>query len=38
MEGNDFAIQKTPCSSPLPQLEVPMINTMVRVWESNTES
>jgi uncharacterized membrane protein YccC len=29
MEGNDFAIQKTPCSSPLPQLEVPMINTMV---------
>jgi uncharacterized membrane protein YccC len=29
MEGNDFAIQKAPCSSPLPQLEVPMINTMV---------
>jgi Hemerythrin HHE cation binding domain len=29
MEANDFMIQKTPCSSPLPELEVPMINTMV---------
>lgn len=29
MEAKDFAIQKTPCSSPLPELEVPMINTMV---------
>jgi hypothetical protein len=29
MEANDFTIQKTPCSSPLPELEVPMINTMV---------
>ena len=29
MEAKDFAIRKTPCSSPLPELEVPMINTMV---------
>jgi len=29
MEAKDFTIQKTPCSSPLPELEVPMINTMV---------
>jgi len=29
METKDFTIQKTPCSSPLPELEVPMINTMV---------
>jgi hypothetical protein len=29
MEANDFTIQKTPCSSQLPDLEVPMINTMV---------
>ena len=29
METKDFTIQKTPCGSPLPELEVPMINTMV---------
>ena len=29
METKDFTIQKAPCSSPLPELEVPMINTMV---------
>jgi hypothetical protein len=29
MEAKDFTIRKTPCSSPLPELEVPMINTMV---------
>jgi len=29
MEAKDFTIQKTPCGSPLPELEVPMINTMV---------
>jgi hypothetical protein len=29
METKDFTIQKTPCSSPLTALEVPMINTMV---------
>ena len=29
MEAKDFAIRNTPCSSPLPELEVPMINTMV---------
>jgi hypothetical protein len=29
MEAKDFTIQMTPCSSPLPELEVPMINTMV---------
>jgi hypothetical protein len=29
MEAMDFTIRKTPCSSPLPELEVPMINTMV---------
>ena len=29
MEANDTMIRKAPCSSPLPQLEVPMINTMV---------
>jgi hypothetical protein len=29
MEAKDFTIQRTPCSSPLPELEVPMINTMV---------
>jgi Hemerythrin HHE cation binding domain len=29
MEAKDFTIQKTPCSSPLPELQVPMINTMV---------
>jgi hypothetical protein len=29
MEANDFTIRQTPCSSPLPELEVPMINTMV---------
>jgi len=29
MEANDFSIQKTPCSGPLPELEIPMINTMV---------
>jgi hypothetical protein len=29
METKNFTIQKTPCSSPLPELEVPMINTMV---------
>src|SRR5271156_3753489 len=29
MEANDFTIRKAPCSSPLPELEVPMINTMV---------
>jgi hypothetical protein len=29
MEAKEFTIQKTPCSSPLPELEVPMINTMV---------
>jgi hypothetical protein len=29
MEAKDFTIQKTPCGSPLPELEVPMVNTMV---------
>ena len=29
MEAKDFPIRKTPCSSPLPELEVPMITTMV---------
>jgi hypothetical protein len=29
MEAKDFTIQKAPCSSPLPELEGPMINTMV---------
>jgi hypothetical protein len=29
METKDFTIQKAPCSRPLPELEVPMINTMV---------
>jgi len=29
MEAKPFAIKMTPCSSPLPELEVPMINTMV---------
>ena len=29
MEAKDTGIRKTPCSSPLPELEVPMINTMV---------
>jgi len=29
MEAKDTTIRKTPCSSPLPELEVPMINTMV---------
>ena len=29
METKNFTIQKAPCSSPLPELEVPMINTMV---------
>jgi hypothetical protein len=29
MEAKDFTIRKTPCSSPLPELEGPMINTMV---------
>jgi hemerythrin-like domain-containing protein len=29
MEAKDTTIRKTPCSSPLPDLEVPMINTMV---------
>jgi hypothetical protein len=29
MEAKDFTIRKTPCGSPLPELEVPMINTMV---------
>jgi hypothetical protein len=29
MEAKDFTIRNTPCSSPLPELEVPMINTMV---------
>jgi hypothetical protein len=29
MEAKDFTIRETPCSSPLPELEVPMINTMV---------
>jgi len=29
METKDFTIQKAPCSSPLPELEVPMINTVV---------
>jgi hypothetical protein len=38
MEAKDYTIPKTPCNSPLPELEVSMINTIVRVWESNTES
>ena len=29
MEANNFTIRKSPCNSPLPELEVPMINTMV---------
>jgi hypothetical protein len=29
MEAKDFPIRNTPCNSPLPELEVPMINTMV---------
>ena len=29
MEAKDTTIRMTPCSSPLPELEVPMINTMV---------
>jgi hypothetical protein len=29
MEAKDFTIRKTPCGGPLPELEVPMINTMV---------
>jgi hypothetical protein len=29
MEAKDTTIRKAPCSSPLPELEVPMINTMV---------
>jgi hypothetical protein len=29
MEAKDFTIRKSPCSSPLPELEGPMINTMV---------
>jgi Hemerythrin HHE cation binding domain len=29
MQAKDTSIQKSPCSSPLPELEVPMINTMV---------
>jgi Hemerythrin HHE cation binding domain len=29
MEAKDTTIRKMPCSSPLPELEVPMINTMV---------
>jgi hypothetical protein len=29
MEAKDTMIRKMPCSSPLPELEVPMINTMV---------
>jgi hypothetical protein len=29
MDAKDATIRKTPCSSPLPELEVPMINTMV---------
>jgi hypothetical protein len=29
MDARDTTIRKTPCSSPLPELEVPMISTMV---------
>jgi hypothetical protein len=29
MEAKDFTIRKSPCNGPLPELEVPMINTMV---------
>jgi hypothetical protein len=29
MEAKETTIRKTPCSSPPPELEVPMINTMV---------
>jgi hypothetical protein len=29
MEAKDFTIRKSPCSSPLPELEVPMISTLV---------
>lgn len=29
MEAKDFTIRKSPCDSPLPELEVPMINTLV---------
>lgn len=29
MQAKDITIRKTPCSSPLPELEVPMINTLV---------
>jgi hypothetical protein len=29
MDAKDFTIRKTPCSSPLPEPEGPMINTMV---------
>ena len=38
MEAKQFANQMTPCSSPLPELEVPMINTMVTCLGWNTES
>jgi hypothetical protein len=37
MEAMDFTIRKRPCSSPLPELEVPMINRWWRVWEWNTD-
>ena len=30
MEATQVTTQMTPCGSPLPELEVPMINTMVR--------
>jgi hypothetical protein len=29
MEAKDFRIRKTLCSSPLPDIKVPMVNTMV---------
>ena len=29
MEAKNFTVRKYPCDSPLPELEVPMINTMV---------
>jgi hypothetical protein len=29
IEAKDFRIRKTPCSSPLPDIKVPMVNTMV---------
>jgi hypothetical protein len=34
MEANNFTIRQMPCSNSLPELEVPMINTMVACLEA----